>query len=95
MEHAQAHCLDYNGAPGEIRTPDHLVRSQVLYPTELRAHTRTRIMPSSGELVNSLANVFFGFDHASHLTDSKVEFPLHHCIMPYTLTSGACEYIGH
>ena len=28
-----------NGAPGEIRTPDHLVRSQVLYPTELRAHT--------------------------------------------------------
>ena len=26
------------GAPGEIRTPDPLVRSQVLYPTELRAH---------------------------------------------------------
>ena len=25
------------GALGEIRTPDHLVRSQVLYPTELRA----------------------------------------------------------
>ena len=25
------------GAPGEIRTPDHLVRSQVLYPAELRA----------------------------------------------------------
>ena len=28
-------CL--NGAPGAIRTPDPLVRSQVLYPTELRA----------------------------------------------------------
>ena len=27
-----------NGAPGEIRTPDHLVRSQILYPAELRAH---------------------------------------------------------
>ena len=27
----------YYGAPGEIRTPDRLVRSQVLYPTELRA----------------------------------------------------------
>ena len=27
-----------NGAPGEIRTPDLLVRSQALYPTELRAH---------------------------------------------------------
>ena len=26
-----------NGAPGEIRTPDHCVRSAVLYPTELRA----------------------------------------------------------
>ncbi len=25
------------GAPGEIRTPDHLVRSQGLYPAELRA----------------------------------------------------------
>ena len=25
------------GAPGEIRTPDPLVRSQILYPTELRA----------------------------------------------------------
>ena len=26
------------GAPGEIRTPDLLVRSQTLYPAELRAH---------------------------------------------------------
>ncbi len=26
-----------NGAPREIRTPDHLVRSQVLYPAELWA----------------------------------------------------------
>ncbi len=26
------------GAPGAIRTPDRLVRSQVLYPAELRAH---------------------------------------------------------
>jgi hypothetical protein len=26
------------GARGEIRTPDLLVRSQTLYPTELRAH---------------------------------------------------------
>ncbi len=29
--------LEY-GAPGRIRTSDHLVRSQVLYPAELRAH---------------------------------------------------------
>ena len=30
--------FDY-GAPGEIRTPDRLVRSQLLYPAELRAHS--------------------------------------------------------
>ena len=30
---------DANGALGEIRTPDPLVRSQVLYPTELQART--------------------------------------------------------
>src|SRR5215472_19148618 len=29
-----------SGAPGEIRTPDLLVRSQSLYPTELRARAR-------------------------------------------------------
>ena len=33
-------CLKGNGAPGEIRTPDLLIRSQSLYPAELRAHTR-------------------------------------------------------
>ncbi len=30
--------LGQNGAAGEIRTPDTLVRSQVLYPAELRPH---------------------------------------------------------
>ena len=29
---------DFFGAPGEIRTPGLLIRSQTLYPTELRAH---------------------------------------------------------
>src|SRR5690348_3396533 len=33
-----------NGAPGGIRTPDHLVRSQVLYPTELRARCLSAIV---------------------------------------------------
>ena len=32
------------GAPGEIRTPDPLVRSQVLYPAELRAHNSMHYM---------------------------------------------------
>ena len=29
--------IQKNGATGEIRTPDTLVRSQVLYPAELRS----------------------------------------------------------
>ena len=33
--------LDLNGATGEIRTPDLMVRSHALYPTELRSHTKT------------------------------------------------------
>ena len=40
-----------NGAPGEIRTPDHQVRSLVLYPAELRAR-RSGIIPSQRTYVN-------------------------------------------
>ena len=35
---AAVNCLGLSGAPGRIRTRDPLVRSQVLYPTELLAH---------------------------------------------------------
>jgi hypothetical protein len=38
-----SHKVDLIGAPGEIRTPDPLVRSQVLYPTELRAHREEKL----------------------------------------------------
>ena len=31
-------CLIFIGGPGGIRTPDLLVRSQTLYPAELRSH---------------------------------------------------------
>lgn len=43
--------LIFIGAPGEIRTPDHQVRSLVLYPTELRARNPDSdgaIMPENG-----------------------------------------------
>src|SRR5580698_5503364 len=43
---------DTYGAPGEIRTPDPLVRSQMLYPAELRAHTADK--PSANNLTVSL-----------------------------------------
>lgn len=36
------------GAPGEIRTPDLLVRSQTLYPTELRARRHESCGPRGG-----------------------------------------------
>jgi hypothetical protein len=34
----QAALLPVNGVPGETRTPNLLIRSQTLYPIELRAH---------------------------------------------------------
>jgi hypothetical protein len=42
-----------NGAPGEIRTPDPLVRSQVLYPTELRALWQARNYPGRRAAVST------------------------------------------
>ena len=49
---AEAPCLPKSGAPGEIRTPDHQVRSLVLYPAELRAR-RSEIMGDAGGAVNA------------------------------------------
>lgn len=53
------------GAPGAIRTPDLLIRSQLLYPTELRVHKEgvieTRIKKNATEIqINefSLGNFF-------------------------------------
>ena len=42
------------GAPGRIRTRDPLVRSQVLYPTELPAHLKGCI------LINNLKKSIWG-----------------------------------
>src|SRR5215469_9223277 len=36
-----AFVIERNGAPGRTRTSDPLVRSQMLYPTELRARVKT------------------------------------------------------
>src|ERR1035441_9509152 len=40
--------MEKYGAPGEIRTPDLLIRSQPLYPTELRAHASSDFSRKSG-----------------------------------------------
>ena len=37
-----------NGAPGKIRTPNPLIRSQVLYPVELRARGGNGIQVHTG-----------------------------------------------
>ena len=38
--------LKFSGAPGGIRTPGLLVRSQTLYPTELQAHIHRNLTNS-------------------------------------------------
>ena len=62
--------LNHIGAPGEIRTPDHQVRSLVLYPTELRAQARSGIMDGSSELVNTPCD-FFSHDASTSRTKNK------------------------
>ena len=48
-----------SGAPGAIRTPDPLVRSQVLYPTELRARCkRARILLKKAWIAKPFLDVF-------------------------------------
>ena len=41
-----------NGAPGEIRTPDLLLRRQPLYPAELRARTVFTVYMGKGNSFN-------------------------------------------
>jgi hypothetical protein len=48
--------LRKSGAPGEIRTPDHQVRSLVLYPAELRAR-RSGIIKGRGYFVNPILSL--------------------------------------
>ena len=43
-----------NGAPEGIRTPDLLVRSQTLYPAELRAHLNIGYTPNILYMVASV-----------------------------------------
>ena len=38
VDNSDGQVIEKNGTPGVIRTPDPLLRRQVLYPTELRAH---------------------------------------------------------
>ncbi len=48
-KHCRGPGLYLGGAPGEIRTPDLLVRSQTLYPAELRARNKKILAHSPDE----------------------------------------------
>src|SRR6516164_10885196 len=59
-----------SGAPGGTRTPDLLVRSQTLYPTELRAH-RMKFNTVKAFYSHFLWNSNFDFSFYSH--DWRIE----------------------
>ncbi len=54
--------MTYFGAPGGTRTPDLLVRSQSLYPAELRAHIfatiSLTIISCNEQNVNDIMRIF-------------------------------------
>lgn len=45
------HAVNFFGGPGRIRTCDLLIRSQTLYPAELRSHDLTNDIIYAGELI--------------------------------------------
>ena len=55
---------DIDGAPKRIRTPNPLIRSQVFYPIELRAHLIKMAVPTRLELAISSVTDW----HVNHYT---------------------------
>jgi hypothetical protein len=54
-------CLSLRGAPRAIRTPDPLVRSQVLYPAELWAHCKSAALYRLQRRMQVLSQIFRTF----------------------------------
>jgi hypothetical protein len=54
------------GAPGEIRTPDPLIRSQMLYPAELRALAVPRTSGAEGNRTPDLLNAIQALSQLSY-----------------------------
>ncbi len=53
---------EVNGAPGEIRTPDLLLRRQSLYPSELRAHTGSFSLHAGLRSINAMQRQTLGLN---------------------------------
>ena len=84
-----------SGAPGEIRTPDHQVRSLVLYPAELRALSR-KIMTARCRFVKPFRNFRRRCCHratrrkaAVKLAETEGFEPSMELLTPYSLSRGA------
>ncbi len=65
------------GTPGGIRTPDPLVRSQILYPAELLAHITVvldndNIISYYFQLVKGFWKIFFVFDKITFSAENVV-----------------------
>ena len=59
-----------NGGLGRIRTPDPLIRSQVLYPAELPVRTRLMTRRAFKPIKGDFARPFLA-NHSSFLRDGK------------------------
>ncbi len=59
----QKNLADFNGALGRIRTPDPLIRSQVLYPTELPVRVQSDLSDCEAAFKRKKAMNARGFRH--------------------------------
>ena len=76
------------GAPGEIRTPDPLVRSQILYPTELRAQYFSLLSnPLYRILIPPFTNFFISLVRSRMAEREGFEPSME--LPPYSLSRGA------
>ena len=62
-----------NGAPEEIRTPSLLIRSQMLYPVELRAHGRIASHEAPGKKARTLMKLSPALQAAEGLRERPIK----------------------
>jgi hypothetical protein len=85
-------CLILIHAPGEARTPNLLIRSQMLYPIELRVQAnKEEKMPQAGHLPSPMAWVFAGTGpHTPRLGEKNAPVdPGHSRLRPVNLEAAA------
>jgi hypothetical protein len=81
--------IEKNGAPGEIRTPDPLLRRQTLYPTELRA----RCLPQFYHRFRSLVADLSGIAVPMHAEDC-LDYRGRDSLMGFALLAGGTNGVS-